>query len=56
MNLNIKKSKVFIILIVYLLARLGQSFFPFIQNDASANIFYPNTNIVAVIVDKDIYQ
>lgn len=51
-----QSSKVALILIVYLLARLGQTFLPLIETNTLANTRYPNTNLVAVIVDQELYK
>ena len=53
---NIKRTKVGLILLVYILAWIGQSLMPFFQSHVFANVRYPNANIVALILDQDIYQ
>ena len=53
---DIKRTKVGLILLVYILAWIGQSLMPFFQSHVFANVRYPNANIVALIVDQDIYQ
>jgi hypothetical protein len=54
--MKLQPTKVAIILFVYLSARLGQSFLPILQSDVQALTKNTNTNIVALLVDKDLYQ
>lgn len=49
------KAKVIVLLIVYVIARLYQSTVSWWSSDAFANLKKPDTNIVALIVDKQLY-
>lgn len=49
------KLKIYWLLVVYLLAWLYQSWMPFLQQTVFANAPKVNTNIVALLVDKDLY-
>lgn len=49
------QTKVLIILTVYILASILQSFLPFLQWNTLANTRYTNTNLVVVLVDKNLY-
>lgn len=51
-----KKTKVSVLLIIYLVARLYQSWEAAFRSDVFADITKTDTNIVAVFVDKDLYS
>ena len=51
-----KKAKVSLLLIIYLVAWLYQSWEVLFRNDVFANINKVETHIVAVLVDKDLYS
>ena len=49
------KFKIYGLLIVYMLAWFGQSLMPFFQSDIFANEKKATTNVVALIIDKNLY-
>ncbi len=51
-----KKAKITALVIVYLIARLYQSWEAFFTSDVFADIKKVDTNIVAVLVDKELYS
>jgi len=50
------KFKIYGLLTVYILAWFMQSWMPFFQSDIFANERKATTNIVALIVDKNLYN
>lgn len=50
------KFKIYGLLITYMVSWLGQSWMPFLQSSIFANEKKANINIVALLVDKDLYN